>query len=172
MRGSFGYALAHAGELDRHVLAGAVDIGCGKITGFYTNGRADLVPVVDRLLSPLAGLGPFTQVNVPVVGTDNFDFMLEGVPNVIANQAPALYGPSYHAANDQFEQCDIGTLRLNAAIVGGLVWGFANESARLPRDTPVAVQALMDRTDLAQQMKTFGLWDDWAAGRRGHSRAK
>jgi hypothetical protein len=30
----------------------------------------------------------------------------------------------------------------------------------------------MDRTDLAQQMKTFGLWDDWAAGRRGHSRAK
>jgi carboxypeptidase Q len=167
MRGSFGYVQSHAAELDRHVVAGAVDIGCGRITGFYTNGRPDLVPVVDRLLGPLAGLGPFTQVDAPVVGTDNFDFMLEGVPNLIANQAPALYGPSYHAANDQFEQCDIGTLHLNAAIIGGLVWSFAEDGARLPRQTRAEVLALMDRTDLAYQMKTFGLWDGWADGSRG-----
>jgi carboxypeptidase Q len=167
MRGSFGYVQAHAAELDRHVVAGAVDIGCGRVTGFYTNGRADLAPVVDRLLASQAGLGPFTQVDAPVVGTDNFDFMLEGVPNLIANQAPALYGPSYHAANDQLEQCDIGTLRLNAAIIGGVVWSFAQDSTRLPRHTHADVQALMDRTDLADQMKTFGLWDGWAAGTRG-----
>ncbi len=167
MRGSFGYVQAHAAELDRHVVAGAVDIGCGRITGFFTNGRPDLVPIVDRLLAPQAGLGPFTQVDAPVVGTDNFDFMLEGVPNLIANQAPALYGPSYHAANDQLEQCDTGTLRLNAAVIGGLVWGFAEDGTRLPRHTHADVQALMDRTDLADQMKTFGLWDGWAAGTRG-----
>jgi hypothetical protein len=167
MRGSFGYVQAHAAELDRHVVAGAVDIGCGRITGFFTNGRPELVPLVDRLLAPQAGLGPFTQVDTPVVGTDNFDFMLEGVPNLIANQAPALYGPSYHAANDQLEQCDIPTLRLNAAIVGGLVWGFAGDTTRLPRQTHAEVQALMNRTDLADQMKTFGLWDGWAAGTRG-----
>jgi hypothetical protein len=167
MRGSFGYVQAHASELDRHVVAGAVDIGCGRITGFYTNGRPDLVPVVDRLLAPQAGLGPFAQVDVPVVGTDNFDFMLEGVPNLIANQAPALYGPSYHAANDQVEQCDVSTVRTNAAVIGGLVWGFAQDATRLPRQTRAEVQALMDRTDLADQMKTFGLWDGWAAGTRG-----
>ena len=167
MRGSFGYVQAHAAELDRHVVAGAVDIGCGRITGFYTNGRPDLVPIVDRLLAPQAGLGPFAQVDAPVVGTDNFDFMLEGVPNLIANQAPALYGPSYHAANDQLEQCDTGTLRLNAAVIGGLVWSFAQDSTHLPRHTHADVQALMDRTDLADQMKTFGLWDGWAAGTRG-----
>ena len=170
MRGSYGYVQAHAAELDRHVVAGAVDIGCGRITGFFTNGRPDLVPIVDRLLAPLAGLGPFSQVDVPVVGTDNFDFMLEGVPNLIANQAPARYGPSYHAANDQMEQCDTSTLRLNTAIVGGLVWDFANDAVNPGRQTPAQVQALMDRTDLAEQMKTFGLWEEWASGKRGHSR--
>jgi hypothetical protein len=170
MRGSFGYVRAHASELDRHVVAGAADIGCGRITGFFTNGRPALVPIVDRLLAPQAGLGPFTQVDAPVVGTDNFDFLLEGVPNLIANQAPALYGPSYHAANDQLEQCDLGTLRLNAAVIGGIVWGFAEDATRLPRQTPAEVQALMGRTDLADQMKTFGLWDEWAAGTRGHLR--
>jgi carboxypeptidase Q len=167
MLGSYGYVQAHAAELDHHIVAGAIDIGCGKATGFYTNGRPDLVPVVDRLLAPLGGLGPFAQVDVPVVGTDNFDFMLEGVPNLIANQESARYGPSYHAANDQMGQCDMGTVRLNAAIVGGLVWGFAEDGSRLPRHTHADVQALMNRTDLAEQMKTFNLWDGWANGTRG-----
>jgi hypothetical protein len=41
---------------------------------------------VDRYLQPVAGLGPFTQINVPIVGTDNFDFLLQGVPNLVANR--------------------------------------------------------------------------------------
>src|SRR4029078_12617616 len=39
MRGSFGYVREHAAELDRHVVAGAVDIGCGRVTRFFTNRR-------------------------------------------------------------------------------------------------------------------------------------
>ncbi len=104
---------------------------------------------------------------MPVVGTDNFDFMLEGVPNLIANQRAALYGPSYHASNDQFGQCEIVDVKLNAAVVASLVWGFANDATILPRHTHVQVQALMDRTDLDDQMKTFNLWDEWANGKRG-----
>ena len=167
MRGSLAYVRAHQDELDRHVAAGAIDIGCGRITGFFTGGRPDVAMLTDKLMAPFAGLGPFTQVDVPLVGTDNFDFMLEGVPNLVANQEPALYGPSYHAANDQFGQCDTRALRLNAALVGGFVWNLANDSTKLPRHTHADVQALMDRTDLDDQMKTFNLWDEWAAGTRG-----
>jgi carboxypeptidase Q len=167
MRGSFAYARAHQDELDRHVAAGSIDVGCGRITGFFTNGRPDVVALTDRLLAPLSGLGPFEQIDVPLVGTDNFDFLLEGVPNLVANQEPARYGPSYHAANDQLGQCDTGVLRLNEAVLAGLLWNLANDSARLPRQTRADVQALMDRTDLDDQMKTFNLWDDWAAGARG-----
>jgi hypothetical protein len=167
MLGSLGYVKAHAAELDRHVVAESTDLGCGRIDGFFTGGRADLVPVVDRLLQPLAGMGPFTQLDVPLVGTDNFDFMLEGIPNLVANQMPALYGPSYHASNDQMEQCNVGDLKLNAAVIGSLLLGFANDTTMLPRHTRAEVQALMDRTDLDDQMKTFNLWDDWAKGVRG-----
>ena len=167
MLGSLGYVRTHASELDHHVVAESTDIGCGRITGFFTGGRPDVAPLVNRLLEHVSGLGPFVQLDVPVVGTDNFDFMLEGVPNLIANQKPALYGPSYHASNDQFGQCDIVDVKLNAAVVASLVWGLANDATVLPRHTHAQVQALMDRTDLDDQMKTFNLWDEWANGTRG-----
>lgn len=168
MYGSAGYARTHAAELDRHTLALSVDIGCGRITGFYTNGRPALVPLVDKALRPVAGLGPFTQVDVPVVGTDNFDFMIHGVANLIANQEPATYGPNYHARSDEFEQCDARTLRANAAVVGALAWGFATMEEKLPRQSRAEVEALVRDTDLGQQMKSFNVWEEWTAGTRGH----
>ena len=165
--GSLGYTRRHAATLDAHVVAGSVDIGCGRITGFFTGGRADLVPLVDRALAPVAGLGPFTQLDVPIVGTDNLDFMLEGVPNLVANQEPARYGPNYHARTDTLDQCDTRQVRLNAAIVGAVVWAFASGDERLPRHTRVQLEELMDATDLDDQLKSMGLWPDWVDGRRG-----
>ena len=100
LNGSYGYTLGHAAELDRHVMASSYDIGTGRITGFFTGGRADLVPVLERALAPVAGLGPFTHLDVPIVGTDNYDFMMQGVPNLVANQESANYGPNYHAGSD------------------------------------------------------------------------
>ena len=95
--GSFGYTLSHADELDQHVMASAYDIGTGRITGFFTGGRADMLAPLARALAPVAGLGPFTPVNAPIVGTDNYDFMMQGVANLVANQESANYGPNYHA---------------------------------------------------------------------------
>jgi hypothetical protein len=167
LNGSLGYTRSHVAEMDRHVVAGSVDIGCGRITGFFTNGRAELVTAVDRYLAPLSGLGPFAQINAPIVGTDNFDFLLQGVPNLVANQEAALYGPNYHARSDELDKCDLRQLRLNAAIVAAVVYGFAEDEARWTRQTRAEVDALVRSTDLGQQMKTFGLLDAWNAGARG-----
>lgn len=167
MHGSAGYVRSHAAELDGHVMALSVDIGCGRINGFFTNGRPPLVPLVDRVLAPVAGLGPFTQVDVPVVGTDNLDFLLSGVANLIANQESATYGPNYHSRSDEFEQCDARTLRNNAAVVGALAWGFATQDERLPRQSRAEVEALMKATDLPAQMRSFNIWDEWESGKRG-----
>jgi Zn-dependent M28 family amino/carboxypeptidase len=169
LNGSLGYTRSHLAEMDRHVVAGAVDIGCGRITGFFTNGRAELVTAVDRHLAPLSGLGPFTQINVPIVGTDNFDFLLQGVPNLVANQEPALYGPNYHARSDELDKCDPVQLRLNAAVVAAVVYGFAQDDARWARQTRAEIDALVRSTDLGQQMKNFGLLDAWNAGTRGRA---
>lgn len=60
--GSFGYVKSHTDELDGHLMAGSVDIGCGRITGFFTGGCEELIPLVERALEPVEGLGPFQQV--------------------------------------------------------------------------------------------------------------
>jgi carboxypeptidase Q len=115
----------------------------------------------------VAGLGPFVNINAPIVGTDNFDFMLEGVANLVANQEPATYGPNYHAATDQFGQCDALQLRLNAAIVAALTYGFANDETVWVRQTREEIEHLVQSTDLGDQMRSFGLWDAWESGARG-----
>ena len=168
--GSFGYAKSHAHELDDHVMALSVDAGCGRIDGFFTNGRAELIPAVDRALQPVAGLGPFQKINIPIVGTDNYDFMIEGVANLVANHQPATYGPNYHARSDQFHQCDPHQLRVNTAIVAALVYGFADGEVTWARQTRAEIDELMRTTDLPDQMRTFGLWEAWVDGSRGRSR--
>ncbi len=167
MHGSAGYVKAHEAELDKHVMATSFDIGCGRINGFFTGGRPELPPLVDRALEPVKGLGPFTQIDAPIVGTDNFDFMLNGVPNLVANQEPALYGPNYHARSDELDKCDPQQLRLNTAIAGALAYGFAQMDAKLPRQSRAQVEELVRTTDMGQQMKSMGTWDEWASGKRG-----
>jgi carboxypeptidase Q len=167
MEGSNGYVRSHAGELGRHVMTTSFDIGCGRISGFFTNGRADLLAPTAQALAPVGGLGPFVQINAPIVGTDNFDFMLQGVPNLVANQEPASYGPNYHARSDTYDKCDPQQLRLNATIAAALAWGFATMPTALGRDDAATVAALMKNTDLPKQMQTFGLWDAWTSGARG-----
>jgi carboxypeptidase Q len=165
--GSWGYTLTHAAELDRHVMASSFDIGTGRITGFFTGGRAEMIPVLDSALSPVAGLGPFTHLDVPIVGTDNYDFMMQGVPNLVANQESANYGPNYHARSDEFGRADLQQLRLNAAVAAATIWGFATLDRPPPRHSAAQVDSMVRNTDLPQQMKSFNVYDDWMAGRRG-----
>lgn len=168
--GSWKYTVAHAGELDKHVMAGSVDIGTGRITGFFTGGRPEIAAAVERALAPVRGLGPFTQVDAPIVGTDNYDFMMQGVANVVANQASANYGPNYHAGSDTYDKADLRMLRENAAIVGAVVWAFANMEVTWGRQSRAEIERLIATTDLEQQMRSFAVWDPWVAGVRGRAR--
>ncbi len=167
LNGSYGYTLAHAAELDHHVMASSYDIGTGRITGYYTGGRPALIPVLDRALTAVGGLGPFTHLDVPIVGTDNYDFMMQGVANLVANQESANYGPNYHARSDEFGRADLRQLRLNAAIAAAVTWGFATLDLSLPRQTAAQVDSLVRSTDLGEQMKSFNVYESWEAGARG-----
>ena len=169
MEGSFGYTRSHARELDKHVMSASFDIGCGRVQGFYTGARPELVPLIERTAVPVAGLGPFKVTDAPIVGTDNFDFMLHGVANVVFDQESATYGPNYHARSDTYDKCDLRVLRQNAMVAAALVYGFATMPEALPRQTRAQIEAIMKSTDLAQQMKSLGLWDGWAAGTRGRA---
>ena len=165
--GSWRYTQAHQVELDRHVMASSYDIGTGRITGFFTGGRPEIAAATTAALAPLAGLGPFTQVDAPIVGTDNFDFMLEGVANLVANQESANYGPNYHARSDTYDKADLHQLRLNAGIAATVTWWYANAPVTWKRQTRAEIERLVTETDLDDQMKSFNVWGDWEAGRRG-----
>ncbi len=166
--GSWGYVKLHADELDRHVMASSYDIGSGRINGFFLNGPAGLAGFLEKAVLPVQGLGPFTNIDAPIVGTDNYDFMMEGIVNLVANQEPANYGPNYHARSDTYDKVDLVQLRLNAAIAAAVTYAFADERIiRWKRQSRVNLEKLIQGTDLEEQMRTFGVWEDWVAKKRG-----
>jgi hypothetical protein len=144
------------------------DIGDGKITGYYENGRPDLVPALAAVLAPVSAWGSSGLIDEAILGTDNFDFLLEGVPNLVANQEPERYLPDYHAESDTFDKVDFREARLNAAIAAVTVAGIADARGRLgPRQSRAEIAQVLEKSGLADQMKTYGLWSDWEAGKRG-----
>lgn len=168
--GSWDYTVEHANKMDKHVMALSVDIGSGAISGFFTNGRAELVPVVDEVLKPVAALGNFTQINAPIVGTDNFDFMLQGVGNLVANHLPQVYGQNYHAVSDTYDKVDLKQLKINSAIVAALTLGFANlddDKITWKQQNRTEIQSMFEAFNLEFTMRMFDVWDPWINGERG-----
>ncbi|MDA0985979.1 MAG: M20/M25/M40 family metallo-hydrolase [Bacteroidetes bacterium] len=167
MFGSWKYTNDHANELDNHVMIGSIDIGSGRINGFFTNGRADVYSEVGKALKVVSGFGPFNNLDEPVVGTDNYDFMLHGVPNFVGNHEPQVYGPTYHAESDTYDKVDLRQLRINGAVTAAVIWYFANEDVKLPRHKRADVQKLIDNSSLRSQMDMFNLYPYWENGSRG-----
>ncbi len=166
--GSWFDAHNHRAALDKLKAVIIYDIGTGRTTGFSLGGRTEMKDTVDRALAPVAGLGPFTQTPDAFLGTDNFDYLIEGIPTLVANQDSAPYLPDYHAESDTFDKVDIRELKLNAAVASVLLWNLA-DGARAPaqRQSRKELKALLKATGVEEQMKLFGIWDDFLAGRRG-----
>ena len=153
--GSWGYVKKHQDELDHTVLNCTIDIGSGRILGFFTNGRGLLAPFVEKALQPVEGLG-----------------MMEGVANLVANHDPFNYGPNYHAESDTFDKVDLRQLKINSAIIAALAYGFANMEITYKRQTRIQVQQIIDKTDLGKEMRMFRLMPDWKSGKRGRESGK
>ena len=169
--GSLGYVRTHRDELSRHVAVAIHDIGDGKIVGYFTNGRPELDAPLRAILQPVASLGAAGTDDEALLGTDNFDFLLEGVPNLVANQETGRYLADYHAESDTFDKVDLDSARRNAAIAAVAVVGIANAPERLgPRQDRAQVQGVLEASRLDAQMKTYGLWADWESGKRGREK--
>ena len=167
--GSWAYNQAHEEELDGHVMAASFDTGSGRVRGFVANGRlAEMREVLDTSLEPVAGLGPFEYSDAAYYGTDHFDFVLEGVAGIMADQASANYGPNYHARPDTFDKVDQEQLKLNSAIAAALVWGYANAEIGWGRLDRAGVQKIIDG-GLDEHMTGFRVMQDWLDGSRGRT---
>ena len=141
MLGSAAYARAHRGELDKMDAAIIFDEGTGHVTGFSLGARKDIVAAVNDALQPIVALGAGTHTTDAIFGTDNLDFMLEGVPNLVANQEPANYLINYHAQSDTFDKVDMTELKRQVAISAVAAYGIADRAERLgPRQSRAEIE--------------------------------
>jgi carboxypeptidase Q len=168
MLGSWAYARAHRAELDRAIAVAVFDEGIGRVSGYSLGGRRDIEAGLRDVLKPVESWGISQHTYDAPVGTDNFDFLLEGVPTLIANQEEANYLINYHASSDTLDKVDLRELKLHAALAAVTVYGIAERAERLgKRQSRAEIEALMKETGLDQQMRGFGVWPLWESGRRG-----
>ncbi|MGB6787518.1 MAG: M20/M25/M40 family metallo-hydrolase [Candidatus Acidiferrales bacterium] len=171
MLGSWAYAAAHRKELDHMDAAIIFDSGDGKVTGYSLGGRKDIAAALAQALEPLNPFGPFENTADADVGTDNLDFLLEGVPTLVANQEPDDYMMNYHAASDTFDKVDFAQLKRNEAIAAVTAYAVADLPEKLgPRQTRGQVEKLVEDTGLKKEMQETGFWPLWLDGTRGRQR--
>ena len=166
--GSRAYIQAHYSELDKMVAAVVFDSGDGAVTGYSVCGRKDAIPALRDALDPLKSLGITGFSTDAAVETDNFDFLLEGIPTFLPNQDMANYLPSYHASSDTLDKVNVSNLKKQSAIAAITAYAIADSPRRIAaRQSRAEVEQLLHETGLDQQMQLEGFWPDWQNHRRG-----
>ena len=168
MYGSWQYALAHRAELDKVRAVVVFDSGVGRVTGYSLTGRADIEAGVREILKPLDSWDVTHHTIEGDIGTDNWDFFLEGVPTLVAEQEEANYLPNYHAASDTFDKVDIRELKISTALAAVTAWGIADRADPLgKRLSRIEMERLLKETHLDEKMEQLGYWEPWQNGTRG-----
>jgi carboxypeptidase Q len=171
MLGSAAYAHAHRAELDRMIAAVIFDSGVGRITGYSLGGRKDIESAVREALAPLHTFAPLDFTFDAGMDTDNFDFILEGVPTLESNQEPANYMLNYHAASDTYDKVDFKELKRSVAIAAITAFALADREGRIgSRQSRVQIEQLFQQTGLDKEMKDAGFWPLWEKSERGRER--
>jgi hypothetical protein len=168
MVGSWQYVAAHRAEMDK--IRGVIifDSGIGRVSGYSLSGRRDIRDALEEILKPLSSWDVNRHTLDGDIGTDNWDFLLDGVPTMVANQEEANYLPNYHAASDTFDKVDMRELKINAAIAAVTAWGVADRAEPLgKRLTRAEIDQQLVDTGLDEKMKQQGAWEGWQNGAHG-----
>ncbi len=102
------------------------------------------------------------------IGTDNWDFLLEGVPTMVAEQDEANYLPNYHAASDTYDKVDIRELKINTVIAAVTAWGVADRAEPIgKRLSRAEIEKQLADSGLDEKMKQQSMWPLWENGVHG-----
>jgi carboxypeptidase Q len=172
MMGSRAYAAAHRNELDKAVGVAVIDGGVGRVTGFTLGGRTDMAKAVTGIVAPLQQFKATTLTTDDIEwGTDHYDFLLEGVPTLVAVQDEGNYLENYHATSDTYDKVDFPQLKKHVAEMTVVTYGIANLPTRIgPRLTRAEIEKTFVDTHADEFMKKMGIWAEWESGKRGRAK--
>ena len=147
--GSTAYAWVHEPELDRVVATLNTDAGTGRMIGWTSPGRADLIralrPLTQDILAEL-GTATFDQSLRYAFQSDGAPFILAGIPTLDLNADDTKYEEIHHKAADSMERVDARNLALGAATVAATAYAIADAPGRLaPRLDRRAVEQMRKR---------------------------
>ena len=130
--GSKAYVERHAGELARHSAVFVIDTGSGRIDALALQGRAEVEPIVRRVLEPLVSLGVVDTDLRLEWGSDHLPFDEAGVPAFCFEQVQHDYSRNHHSEADTLDKVKPVELQ-QAAVVMALT---AYRTAQLPEPLP------------------------------------
>ena len=140
-------ALQNAG-LGHQSVTGPDDLAApgpdGRTTGYMLSGRKDVAENVKQAIAPVALLDATQLTFDAFIGTDNWDFLLEGIPTLVANQDEADYEANYHSAADTYDKVNLERVKRNGAAAAITVFGLADSPKRIgPRQSRAEIEELI-----------------------------
>jgi Peptidase family M28 len=164
MQGSQAYVRMHRADLDSLIATVFFAPGAGAIHGYSLDGRGDTLAAVREALEPAIPVG-VKEFTVDAALGNNLDFILEGVPTLVVRQDNHA-GP----AGDLTPEV-VAEFKRHSAIAAVTAYAFADSEARIgARQSHAQIEELLKNTGLDEQMKTAGIWSDWATGTRGRQK--
>lgn len=139
LSGARAYAEAHAGELDRHVLAGESDFGAGRIWRFALSADPAAVDAAEAVAEVLEPLGIEWHGSPAFGGADLIPMRPARVPRADLTPDGTRYFDVHHTADDTLRQVDRDDLAQGVAAWSVLAWWAAETEVgfgRAPEDEP------------------------------------
>jgi hypothetical protein len=165
--GAWAYVHSHRAELDHSRAAILSHSNCLQVRGYSTNGRHDLESGLREAMKPIESLKANQLVFDATTGTDDFDFLLEGVPTLSALEIQQV-SIDYTIHDRSPTSVDLNTLKHNIAVVAVTAFGIAERTAPIgPRQSRAEIETLLEKLGEDMQMKMTDTWKQWQSGARG-----
>jgi hypothetical protein len=167
--GFWAYVRAHRDELDQARAAVFFADGAERFGAYMLSRRQDIEAGLREVMKPIESWKVIPLPFEASILSPDFDFLLEGVPTLVANQHLTHPQPSVAPTfSEELDKLDVPELKRNTAIAAVTAFGIAERTAPLgPRQSRADIGALLKASGLEQQMKTAGLWPLWESGERG-----
>jgi hypothetical protein len=169
MPGFWAYVRAHRDELDRARAAIFFVGGADPTNGYMLSGRQDIEAGLREAMKPIESWRIVDDVFGASIFTGDFDFLLEGVPTMVANQQgtgePLKVAPAFA---EELDKVDVRELKRNTAIAAVTAFGIAERTEPIgPRQSRTEIESLLNTTIVGEQLRATGLWYLWESGERG-----